>query len=206
MTHDVSMTTDPVSWLRDTFAGQGGQDYLGEPVTIAQHMLQCAGLARAAAAPDHLVVAALVHDVGHFVGLVSGADLMSGTDNRHDESGAAWLSQWFGPEVTEPVRLHVAAKRYLCAIDPEYVGALSEASVFTLAVQGGPMAPAEVAAFEALPYAADAVTVRRFDDAAKDPAARTPAFAEFIPAITAARLRPEPPISWFARHTGGAPA
>ena len=202
MIHDVDMGMDPVIWLRDTFAGEGGQDYLGEPVTIAQHMLQCAALARAAGAANHLVVAALVHDVGHFVGLVSGADLMSGTDNHHDESGAAWLTQWFGPEVTEPVRLHVSAKRYLCAISPGYYDLLSEASKFTLIMQGGPMSDGEATAFRASPHAADAVAVRRWDDEAKDPAARTPEFLEFVPAIAAATLRPAAPTtSWFARRS-----
>ena len=193
-------SNDAVTWLRDTFDGEGGQDYLGEPVTVAQHMLQCAALARAAGAPDHLVVAALVHDVGHFVGLVSGAELMQGTNNQHDESGAAWLSQWFGPDVTEPVRLHVAAKRYLCAVTPAYVDELSDASRFTLVVQGGPMSPNEIAAFDALPYAADAVAVRRWDDEAKDPAGRTPSFEEFVPALTAAsRPRPEANTGWLRR-------
>ncbi len=208
---------DAVIWLRDTFAGAGGQDYLGEPVTVAEHMLQCAALARAAGAPNNLVVAALVHDVGHFVGLISGRDeivaganpisgraLMSGSNNHHDESGAAWLAQWFGPDVTEPVRMHVNAKRYLCATEPAYFDILSDASKFTLAVQGGPMSATEIAEFETSPYAHDAVAVRRWDDEAKDPVGRTPSFEEFVPAITTAtRRRPEPASAstWFRRRT-----
>jgi gamma-butyrobetaine dioxygenase len=195
-------TMGAVEWLRETFDGEGGRDYLGEPVTVAQHMLQCAERARAAGAADYLVVAALVHDVGHFVGLVSGGDLMNGMDNRHDESGAAWLDQWFGPEITEPVRLHVAAKRYLCAIHPSYIATLSAASTFTLGVQGGPMSSAEIRAFESSPYATDAIAVRRWDDEAKDPAARTPAFSEFVPAITSATRRPaQAAAGWFRRRT-----
>src|SRR6202042_1447751 len=121
--------------------------------------------------------AALLHDVGHFTGAISGADLMRGTDNKHSDTGAAWLARWFGPAVTEPVRLHVAAKRYLCAVEPGYADTLSPASVYTLSVQGGPMSEAEAAAFAAGPYAAGAVAVRRWDDAAKDPGADVPEFA-----------------------------
>lgn len=106
--------------------------------------------------------------MGHFHGAVTGADLMAGTDNRHSHTGAEWLARWFGPEVTEPVRLHVAAKRYLCAVEPEYFGRLSEASVHTLRVQGGPMSQNEVRDFEAEAFGAEAVRLRRWDEGAKD--------------------------------------
>jgi len=168
-----------VERLEELFEGQGAQDYLGEAVSVATHMLQAADRAREAGAAPALVAAALLHDVGHFTGLVSGAELMAGTDNHHDEQGAAFLAAHFGPEVCEPVRLHVAAKRYLCAVEPSYRGELSPASVYTLSVQGGPMDETEVARFEANPYARDAVLLRRCDDAAKDPERPTPAFTEF---------------------------
>jgi gamma-butyrobetaine dioxygenase len=116
------------------------------------------------------------NDVGH---------LRSETDARHGTGGAQWLSQWFGPAVTEPVRLHVAAKRYLCAAEPGYFGLLSPESVRTLALQGGPMTPEQAAAFEALPYARDAVVVRRWDDQAKDPAVTPPGFDHFEPLLSA---------------------
>lgn len=174
----------PVEQLAALFAGPGGGDYLGEAVTMAQHMCQAGTLAELAGAGDALVAAALLHDVGHVHGEVSGRDLMSGTDNRHSDTGAAWLSQWFGTPVTEPVRLHVAAKRYLCAVDPAYVGTLSAASLYTLGVQGGPLDDAQVRAFEAEPFHADAVAVRRWDDAAKDPAAPTHPFEHFRPLLT----------------------
>ncbi|MFJ4781847.1 TauD/TfdA family dioxygenase [Streptomyces sp. NPDC088794] len=169
--------------LAALFAGEGAGAYLGEAVTMAQHMLQAAARAEEAGAPDVLVAAALLHDVGHFQGPVSGEELMTGTDNRHSHTGADRLVEWFGPAVTEPIRLHVAAKRYLCAVEPEYFGLLSEASVFTLAVQGGPMSPAEVAEYEANPYAADGVAVRRWDDEGKDPEASAPDFAHFHPLL-----------------------
>jgi len=134
-------------------------------------------------ADDALIAAALLHDVGHFTGTVTGQDLMRGTDNRHSHTGASWLSQWFGLDVTEPVRLHVDAKRYLCACVPGYAAALSPASVYTLRVQGGPMRDDELAEFEASPYAAAACRVRRWDDAAKDPDALVPPFDHFRPVL-----------------------
>ena len=173
------MTADPIQVIADLYATDGANQYLGEPVTQASHMLQAAALARAAGAPPPLVAAALLHDVGHFTSAVSGHDLMSGTDNRHSDAGADWLAQWFGDEVTEPVRLHVAAKRYLCAVEPGYQAALSPASVYTLGVQGGPMDAAERARFEAHAHAHDPLRLRRWDDAAKDPAARPPAFGYY---------------------------
>ncbi|MDJ1137442.1 2-trimethylaminoethylphosphonate dioxygenase [Streptomyces iconiensis] len=175
----------PLDELAALFAGEGAGEYLGEEVTMAQHMLQAGALAEAAGAPDHLVAAAVLHDIGHFHGPLHGTDLMDGKDNRHSHTGADRLAPWFGPEVTEPVRLHVAAKRYLCAVEPAYLDALSEASVFTLEVQGGPMSPEEVAEFEANPYAEDGVALRRWDDRAKDAAAATPDFAHFRPLLAA---------------------
>ncbi|MFB7593035.1 phosphonate degradation HD-domain oxygenase [Streptomyces sp. NPDC056169] len=181
------MTTtpvDPLDLLARLFEGEGSAEYLGEAVTQAEHMLQAGALAEAAGAAPHLVAAALLHDVGHFQGAVTGRDLMeNGTDNRHSHTGADWLGRWFGPDVTEPVRLHVAAKRYLCAVEPGYFALLSEASVHTLAVQGGPMTEAQARAFEAHPGAADAVAVRRWDEQAKDPDMDTPGFAHFRPLL-----------------------
>ncbi|MFF8729583.1 HD domain-containing protein [Streptomyces sp. NPDC015171] len=114
---------------QELFAGAGGTAYPGEPVSMAQHMPRAGALAEAAGAGPHLVAAALLHDVGHVEGdVVTGRALMTGTDNRHSRTGADALGRWFGPEVTEPVRLHVAAKHCLCAAEPEYRGRLSEAS------------------------------------------------------------------------------
>ncbi|WP_042364074.1 phosphonate degradation HD-domain oxygenase [Streptacidiphilus neutrinimicus] len=187
-----------VDTLAALFAGEGADDYLGEDVTQAEHMLQAAALATADGAPPALVAAALLHDVGHFRGAVHGRELMSGArDNRHSHQGADWLSPWFGPAVTEPVRLHVAAKRYLCAVEPEYFARLSPASVHTLSVQGGPMSPAEATAFEAEPFARDAVRLRRWDDAAKDVSVAVPDFAHYreMLAALAALASAVPPAS-----------
>ena len=165
-----------VETLGELFAGPGARDHLGEPVPIGEHMLQAGTLAEEAGAECSLVAAALLHDLGHLLGEAG---------DRHGESGARWLGQWFGEAVTEPVRLHVAAKRYLCAVDAGYFGLLSAESVRTLWLQGGPMTAAEAAAFEALPHARDAVSVRRWDDQAKDPAITPPGFAHFAPLLEA---------------------
>jgi len=188
----MSAITSPVDRLAELFTSAGAADYLGEPVTVAQHLLQAGALAAAAGAPDALVGAALLHDTGHLRGAdplaeqdeLSGRELMAGADNDHGERGAAWLGRWFPAAVTEPVRLHVAAKRYLCATEPGYFGLLSPASVYTLSLQGGPMTGAEAAAFAAGPHAADAVAVRRWDDAAKDPAADVPGFDWYRPLLS----------------------
>lgn len=182
----VLRRVDTLKPLAELFAGAGSAEYLGEPVSMAQHMLQAGALAEAAGAPPHLVAAALLHDVGHVEDdVVTGRELMTGTDNRHSHTGADLLGRWFGPEVTGPVRLHVAAKRYLCAVEPGYHDRLSEASKYTLAVQGGVMTPDQAAEFAALPGAGDAVAVRRWDEDAKDPDVPTPSFEHFLPLLTA---------------------
>jgi gamma-butyrobetaine dioxygenase len=174
-----------VEVIAKLFASEGAAEYLGEPLSQAAHMLQAGALAEHAGAAPELVAAALLHDVGHFTGTRTGHDLMRGTDNWHGEQGAAWLAQWFGPRVTEPVRLHVAAKRYLCAVEPGYESRLSAASVYTLGVQGGPMRPDEIAKFEASPHADAACQVRRWDDQAKEPAAAVLPFEHFAPVLAA---------------------
>jgi gamma-butyrobetaine dioxygenase len=174
-----------VDTIAELFANEGAGEYLGEAVTQAEHMLQAGALAEAAGLPPAVVAAALLHDVGHFQGLVTGRDLMRGVDNHHSDTGAQWLGQWFGPDVCEPVRLHVAAKRYLCAVEPTYFAELSAASVHTLQVQGGPMSAEEVAIFRAGGHADQAVALRRCDEGAKDPTATTPPFDHFRPLLEA---------------------
>ncbi len=161
------------------FESSEGMAYLGEDVSMIEHQLQAGRLAMAADAPDALTVAALLHDVGHMVGHLIGevdatSALAAGADAHHDSSGARWLAQWFGPAVTEPVRLHVEAKRYLVATEPAYASVLSAASVRTLQRQGGPMSPVEVAEFARNPAASAAVVLRRFDEQAKDAAVDAP--------------------------------
>jgi phosphonate degradation associated HDIG domain protein len=144
-----------------------GALHYGEAITQMGHVLQCGQLAIDAGADDALIVAALLHDIGQFI---DDAGTMAETlahDGRHEELGAQFLSRWFGPEVTEPVRLHVAAKRYLCAVKPGYAAALSGASQLSLALQGGAMTEDEIAAFAANPWFEQAVRLRHFDDGGK---------------------------------------
>lgn len=159
----------------ETLYAECGDEAYGEGVTMMQHALQTAALAEAEGAADALVVAALLHDIGHFL---EQRDDMYGY-HKHDRSGGDWLARHFGPEVSEPVRLHVAAKRYLCAVEPDYRARLSPASIHSLSKQGGPMAPAERAAFAARPFAEDAVRLRRWDDGGKVPDSAVLDFAHY---------------------------
>ena len=139
-----------------------------EAVTELDHALQAAALAQSDGAPDHLVAAALLHDVGHLVSddnVTLDDDLTD--DFHHERVGAQYLARWFGPEVTAPVALHVAAKRYLCAVEPGYLDGLSPSSARSLALQGGPMSADQVAQFERLAHHEAATLVRRWDDRAK---------------------------------------
>lgn len=175
---------DPVAvvdHIEAVFQRWGAEAYLGEAVTQAQHMLQAAHHAERAGASDAEVAAALLHDLGHF--LVADNGLEDLEDHRHEEAGAAWLARYFPPAVVEPVRQHVAAKRYLCAVEPEYFATLSAASVHSLALQGGTMDAAEVAAFEALPWHSSCVKVRRWDDLAKEADRPTPPFGHYRPLL-----------------------
>ena len=156
-----------IDFILNLFAHRGAQEYMGETVTMSQHMEQSAACAVADGAPDSLVIAALLHDIGHFIGEHPIEALENGIDNVHEEAGARYLEPFFPASITEPIRLHVAAKRYLCATDKDYFGELSDASVNSLKVQGGPMSPAEVEQFEANPYHKQAVKLRLYDDDGK---------------------------------------
>jgi phosphonate degradation associated HDIG domain protein len=152
-----------------------------ESVTELEHGLQAAALAEAAGAPPHLVAAALLHDIGHLLaGDLQPIDEDLAGDAHHEAVGARYLRRWFGREVTDPIAMHVAAKRYLCAVDPDYLGGLSPSSVRSLAVQGGPMSPEEAASFAQRPHHEEAVALRRWDDLAKVPGARTADFAHYV--------------------------
>ncbi len=163
-----------VDEIIDLFQNRGDVAYHGEAVSQTEHALQSAALAERQGAPDNLVIAALLHDVGH---LLDGQDedlAVNGVDGQHEAAAHAWLSTHFGPEVTEPVRLHVDAKRYLCAKNAAYLQGLSPASQLSLELQGGPMTPLERAQFEANPHCRDAVRLRYWDDTAKVPKLEVP--------------------------------
>ena len=177
------------------YAARGAGAYFGERVSMTEHALQSAYFAQQAGAPAPLVIAALLHDIGHLLAQVPD-DIADWTaDARHEAGGARWLAQRFPPAICEPVRLHVAAKRYLCATDAQYFAKLSSASVHTLKLQGGPMSAHEVAQFEAERYFADAVRVRRWDDAGKVAGLKTPQLAEYCTVIAGSvQLPVMPPV------------
>jgi [1-hydroxy-2-(trimethylamino)ethyl]phosphonate dioxygenase len=149
------------------YATRGSAAYFGEAVSMTEHGLQAAHFAEREQAPEVVVAAALLHDIGHLIATVPD-DIADWTfDARHEATGARWLGERFGPELAEPVRLHVKAKRYLCTTDPAYFSQLSPASVHTLKLQGGLLSADEVASFEAERGWHDAVVVRRCDDRGK---------------------------------------
>jgi len=181
--------TELVDEIFRVFREYGSGAYLGEPVSMTEHMLQSAHAAEQDGAPPRLVAAALLHDYGHFIHEHDEDAAEHGIDTRHEDVAHAFLSEHFGPEIAEPIRLHVAAKRYLCATDPSYLGELSPASIHSLELQGGPYSAAEVAAFEASPHAADAVRLRRYDDAGKVAGLETPDLEHYRPVLEAAIQR-----------------
>jgi [1-hydroxy-2-(trimethylamino)ethyl]phosphonate dioxygenase len=168
------------------FTERGGAAYFGEAVSQTEHALQAAAAAERAGAGPALVAAAMLHDLGHLLHRLDEGQVGFAVDDRHEDLGERWLKCFFGPDVTEPIRLHVPAKRYLCAAEPGYFETLSEASRASLALQGGPMAPAEAEEFRRHPHAGAAVAVRRWDDEAKVAGLATPDLTHFRPHLEAA--------------------
>jgi len=172
-----------VQFIGSIFDRRGDEEYLGEPVTMGQHMLQGATLAEKAGQPDQIIVAALLHDIGHFTSEF-GTFTMEDTEDRfHEDAGAKVLEKFFPTVISDCCRFHVAAKRYLCATDPEYFNKLSEASIHSLSLQGGPMSSDEISKFEENPNLEKIITVRHLDDAGKDPNLETPDFWYFAPKV-----------------------
>jgi len=180
--------SDPVRQeLLDIFTSRATKRYGLSAINQLQHALQAAALAEADDAPPATVLASLLHDVGHMIHQLGEDPAGRGVDDVHEELGARWLAERFGPEVSEPVRLHVAAKRYLCAVEPDYSAKLSPDSVRSLGLQGGPMSAGEIDDFRRHPLYAEAVRLRRYDEAAKDPRAKTPDFDHFLRHVAACR-------------------
>jgi phosphonate degradation associated HDIG domain protein len=166
-------TVDDVLELYDRW----GASRYDEDVAQLDHALQTAALAAAAGATDAVVAAALLHDVGHLLAL------RGDRVGPHERAGPEFLAALFPPAVTDPVALHVAAKRYLCAVEPNYPAVLSAGSTRSLRRQGGPMSAGEVTAFEAQAGWADAVTLRRWDDGGKVDGIDVPGLASYEPLL-----------------------
>jgi phosphonate degradation associated HDIG domain protein len=175
-----------VEAVLDVLGGEAGAAHYGEGVSQREHAAQAAWLAERAGAPAVLIAAALLHDIGHLLHGLPEDIAAQGIDGHHEDVGAAWLDRHFLPAAVAPVRLHVAAKRYLVATEPGYAAALSPASTRSLALQGGPMDAAECRAFRARPGAAEAVALRRWDDAAKEVGLATPPLSRWRPHLCAA--------------------
>jgi [1-hydroxy-2-(trimethylamino)ethyl]phosphonate dioxygenase len=175
-----------VDRLLALFAAKGIKQYGGERVSQCEHALQCAFLAEREGVPETVVTAALLHDIGHLLHEAGEHQALRGIDDRHEELGAQYLLGVFGPAVAEPVQLHVAAKRYLCATDPGYFGCLSAASVRSLELQGGAFNAAEAAAFRSIPFSEEAVQIRSWDDKAKMPGYETPPIEHYRATLLAA--------------------
>ena len=156
-----------VDFILDLFERRGAEEYLGESVSMSQHMEQSAACAVADNATAELVVALLLHDIGHLVGDFAVEALENDIDACHEDAGANFLAPYFPKTITEPIRLHVAAKKYLCAVDDQYLNRLSDASINSLNLQGGPMTASEVKLFEANPHHLAAVKARHYDDDGK---------------------------------------
>jgi [1-hydroxy-2-(trimethylamino)ethyl]phosphonate dioxygenase len=172
-----------VDFLGSIFDRRGGEEYLGEPVNMGQHMLQGATIAQQNGQSEEIIVAALLHDIGHFTSEFGTFTMDDTEDRHHEDAGGRVLERFFPSVIVDCVRHHVAAKRYLCATRPEYFRRLSEASIHSLNLQGGPMSAEEVAQFERHPNLSQIVAVRYLDDAGKRPDMETPDYWHFAPMV-----------------------
>jgi predicted HD phosphohydrolase len=171
--------TRALAHLIDIYAGRATGLYGLTLINQLAHAVQSAHYARARGLTPAVVVAALLHDIGHMVHNLGEHHAAKGIDDQHEVIGADWLTQYFGDDVTAPIRLHVAAKRYLCTVEADYFFNLSNDSVESLALQGGRMSESEIVDFQKSPYWQDAVALRRIDEMAKDPKGPMPPFEEF---------------------------
>ncbi|MCC3306303.1 HD domain-containing protein [Sneathiella sp. HT1-7] len=172
-----------VDFIADIFARRGAEEYLGEDVTISEHMFQTAELAEESDASEELIVAALLHDIGHFTNEFPDNAAELGIDSHHDRAGATVLAPFFPKIVTDCVRHHVSAKRYLCTVEPEYFSKLSDASILSLKLQGGPMSESAAKKFAANGDIDAIVQVRKWDDIGKVPGKETPGFSHYAPML-----------------------
>jgi len=166
--------------IETLFRRHGHEQYAGEPVTQLQHALQTAHLAEASGADDELVTACLLHDLGHLLADQGETPTLRGIDDTHQYIAIPFLRGLFPDAVLETIRLHVDAKRYLCAANPSYHDRLSDDSKRSLALQGGVFEAGEAAAFLERPGAKESVLLRQWDDLAKQEGLATPPLAHFL--------------------------
>jgi phosphonate degradation associated HDIG domain protein len=167
--------------LLDLYRQRGQAQYGGEAVSQFEHALQCAALAEQAEQSPEMIAACLFHDLGHLIHHLGDDPARRGLDDRHEQRAIPVLEQLFPAAVTLPIQLHVAAKRYLCAVDNAYWDSLSATSKRSLELQGGVFSPAAATAFIQQPYAEQAVQLRVWDDLAKVPNQDTPGLENFLP-------------------------
>jgi phosphonate degradation associated HDIG domain protein len=173
----MALTIGDIEFL---FREHGHIEYSGEGVTQLEHALQTAQRAEEDGADAALITAALLHDLGHLLNLQGASPTERGIDDQHQYFSIPFLRPVFPAAVVEAIRLHVDAKRALCALEPGYHAALSEDSKRSLTLQGGVFTPAETQAFLARPFAENALRVRRWDDAAKIPGLPTPPIGHYL--------------------------
>jgi phosphonate degradation associated HDIG domain protein len=185
LTSQVGAVSKPLTLaaIEALFSGHGANFYGGEAITQTEHALQSALLAEQAGEPEAIIVAALLHDIGHLMMHEDGSH-----DERHQDVGADALAATFASTVIEPIRLHVAAKRYLCCVDDNYWALLSPASKHSLDLQGGPFGDEQAARFARNPCAQIAVRVRQYDDHAKVKGATTPSLSYYMKMVEAQLL------------------
>ena len=172
-----------VDFIGSIFDRRGGEEYLGEPVNMGQRMLQGATIAEQQGQPEEIIIGALLHDIGHFTSEFGTFTIEDTEDRHHEDAGAKVLERFFPKVITDCVRYHVAAKRYLCATKPEYFESLSEASIHSLHLQGGPLNHMEVVEFEKNPNLDQIIAVRYLDDAGKHAGMETPDYWYFAPMV-----------------------
>ena len=183
------MSHHQVTRIVRLFHDHGSAAYFGEDVSQTEHALQTAWAAEKAGAGAALITAALLHDVGHLLHHLGEECALSGIDDGHEDLGARFVESWFGPEVSEPIRLHVPAKRFLCAVEAGYVDRLSEASQRSLKLQGGPFTSTEAEQFRKNPHLEAALALRRWDEEAKIPGLQTPDLDHFRPYLEDSLVR-----------------
>jgi len=176
----MALTIDDIFAL---FGSKGERMYSGEPVTQLEHALQTAQLAEHSGADPALITASLLHDLGHLLNDQGETPTARGIDDVHQYVAIPFLRPLFGDDVLEPIRLHVDAKRYLCAARPGYYAALSADSKRSLALQGGTYSAAEAERFIGQPGANRAVPLRLWDDAARIGGGSTPSLEHFLPIL-----------------------